>query len=65
MDEILRLLEGLQVADENNVALTLNFRKGDKVIVPPPKTLDEMQERIDNTSYDKIDFFPVRKNFSH
>jgi len=61
MDEILRVLEGLQVSDEHSVALPLNWRSGDKVIVPPPKTLDEMQERIDNTSYDKTDFYLCKK----
>jgi len=61
MDEILRVLEGLQVSDENSVALPLNWRKGDKVIVPPPKTLDEMQERIENTTYEKIDFYLCKK----
>lgn len=62
MDEILRVLEGLQVSDENSVALPLNWKKGDKVIVPPPKTLDEMQERIDNTSYEKVDFYLCKKD---
>lgn len=62
MDEILSLLEGIQVAEENNVALTLNFRKGDKCIVPPPKTLVEIQERIDNSSYNKIDFYLCKKD---
>ena len=61
MDEILRVLEGLQVSDEHSVALPLNWRKGDKVIVPPPKTLEQMQERIDNTSYEKIDFYLCKK----
>ena len=42
MEEILRVLEALQVADKFKVALPLNWKKGDKVIVPPPKTLDEM-----------------------
>ncbi len=62
MDEILRVLEGLQVSDANKVALPLNWKKGDKVIVPPPKTLDEMQERIDNTGYEKIDFYLCKKD---
>ena len=61
MDEILRVLEGLQVSDEHSVALPLNWRNGDKVIVPPPKTLEQMQERIDNTSYEKIDFYLCKK----
>jgi len=61
MDEILRVLEGLQVSDEHSVALPLNWRKGDKVIVPPPKTLEQMQERIDNTTYEKIDFYLCKR----
>ena len=61
MDEILRVLEGLQVSDANGVALPLNWKKGDKVIVPPPKDLDEMQERIDGDYDEKIDFYLVKK----
>ncbi|NOX86031.1 MAG: peroxiredoxin [Chlorobi bacterium] len=61
MDEILRVLEGLQVSDANGVALPLNWKKGDKVIVPPPKNLEEMQERIDGDYDEKIDFYLVKK----
>ncbi|MDP5101007.1 MAG: peroxiredoxin, partial [Nonlabens sp.] len=38
MDEILRALEALQVSDKFKVAMPLDWKKGDKVIVPPPKT---------------------------
>ena len=62
MDEILRVLEGLQVSDANGVALPLNWKKGDRVIVPPPKDLDEMQERIDGDYAEKIDFYLVKKD---
>ena len=62
MDEILRVLEGLQVSDEHKVALPLNWKKGDKVIVPPPKTLDEMNERIENKDLEKVDFYLMKKN---
>ena len=62
MDEIIRVLEGLQISDENKVALPLNWKKGDKVIVPPPANLDEMNERITNDSYeDKVDFYLMKK----
>jgi peroxiredoxin (alkyl hydroperoxide reductase subunit C) len=53
MDEILRALKALQTSDKHKVALPLNWEEGQKVIVPPPKTLDEMQERIDNTTLRK------------
>lgn len=61
MDEILRALQALQTSDKHKVALPLNWKKGDKVIVPPPKTLKEMEERIENTSYEKIDFYLAKK----
>ncbi len=62
MDEILRALEALQVSDANGVAMPLNWRKGDRVIVPPPKNLDEMQERIDGDYAEKVDFYLVKKD---
>ncbi len=62
MDEILRVLEGLQISDKFKVALPLDWVKGDKVIVPPPKNLDEMQERVDLKSDDKIDFYLVKRD---
>ncbi len=62
MDEIIRVLEGLQISDEHKVALPLNWKKGDKVIVPPPANLEEMDERITNDSYeDKVDFYLMKK----
>jgi len=62
MDEILRVLGALQVSDAHGVALPLNWKKGDRVIVPPPKNLDEMQERIDGDYPEKIDFYLVKKD---
>jgi peroxiredoxin (alkyl hydroperoxide reductase subunit C) len=62
MDEIIRALEALQTADEHKVALPLNWRKGDKVIVPPPKTLDEMNERLNDKSVELIDFYLAKKS---
>lgn len=64
MDEILRALQALQTSDKHKVALPLNWKKGDKVIVPPPKTLKEMEERIENTSYEKIDFYLAKKELN-
>ena len=61
MDEILRVLEGLQISDKHGVALPLNWVKGKKVIVPPPKNLKEMQERVDMKSDDKVDFYLIKK----
>jgi len=62
MDEILRALNALQTSDKYNVAMPLDWKKGDKVIVPPPKTLDEMQNRLDDDSLEKVDFYLTKKN---
>ncbi len=61
MDEILRVLYGLQVSDKYKVALPLNWKKGDLAIVPPPTTLDQMQERLDGDFDEKVDFYLVKK----
>lgn len=61
MEEIQRTLVALQTSDANACAMPLNWRKGDKVIVPPPKNLQEMDERIANTSYEKVDFYLAKK----
>ena len=64
MDEIQRSLIALQTSDECECALPVNWRPGDKAIVPPPKTLDEMDERIANTEYEKVDFYLMKKSLN-
>ncbi len=50
IDEILRLLKVLQISDNNRVALPANWPNnelvGEKVIVPPPPTIQEAAERL-------------------
>ncbi|MFP4471800.1 MAG: peroxiredoxin [Bacteroidales bacterium] len=60
MDEIWRVLKALQISDENKVATPLNWQPGDKVIVPPPKTVDEMEER-EKSDYEMVDFYLAKK----
>ncbi|NEN24259.1 peroxiredoxin [Cryomorpha ignava] len=62
MNEILRALEALQISDEHGVAMPLDWKKGDKVIVPPPKTLDEMADRLKDDRYEKVDFYLAKKS---
>ncbi len=62
MEEIKRILVALQTADEKKVALPINWTKGDKAIVPPPKNLEEMNERLEGTYDEKVDFYLVKKN---
>ncbi len=64
MDEVQRVLIALQTTETCKCALPVNWRQGDKVIVPPPKTLVEMDERIANTTYEKVDFYLAKKELS-
>ena len=62
MNEILRALEALQVSDANGVAMPLDWKKGDKVIIPPPKTLTEMNQRLEDTTCERTDFYLCKKD---
>jgi peroxiredoxin (alkyl hydroperoxide reductase subunit C) len=46
IDEILRVVDGLQTADANACATPANWQKGDKVVVPPPQTIDDASKRL-------------------
>jgi len=60
VDELLRLIDALQTSDAQGVATPANWRPGDSVIVPPPKTTDEVEERK-RGEYDRVDFYLCRK----
>lgn len=62
MNEILRVLEAMQISDEHKVAMPLDWKKGDKVIVGPPKTLDELNARLADDSLEKVDWYLAKKN---
>jgi peroxiredoxin (alkyl hydroperoxide reductase subunit C) len=62
MDEILRALKALQISDEYSVAMPLDWKPGSKVIVPPPKTLDEMKTRLEDDSCERTDFYLCKKS---
>ncbi|MCB9278134.1 MAG: peroxiredoxin [Lewinellaceae bacterium] len=64
MEEIQRALIALQTVDANNCALPVNWKPGDKAIVPPPKTLEQMEERIANTEYEKVDFYLAKRSLN-
>ena len=44
--EILRALEALQIADCNKAATPANWLPGDPIIIPTPKTFDELEGSI-------------------
>ncbi|UJP66962.1 peroxiredoxin [Mongoliitalea daihaiensis] len=61
MDEIKRVLVALQTADQNKCAMPLNWTPGEKVIVPPPKTVAEMLER-EASDYEMVDFYLAKRS---
>lgn len=60
MQEILRVVDGLQTADEHKVAMLANWKPGDKVIVPPPSTADAAEKRLQE-GYECVDWFLCKK----
>jgi peroxiredoxin (alkyl hydroperoxide reductase subunit C) len=61
MDEIKRVLLALKTSDEHKVSLPLDWRPGQKVIVSPPKTVAEMQER-EASDYEMVDFYLAKRD---
>lgn len=51
--EILRALQALQVADENKGSTPANWVPCDPMIVPPPKTFEELMKRNEQINKDK------------
>jgi len=61
MDEIVRVLTALQTSDKHGVAMPLDWKPGQKVIVPPPKTIKDMEER-EKSNYEMVDFYLAKRD---
>jgi peroxiredoxin (alkyl hydroperoxide reductase subunit C) len=61
MEEIKRTLIALQTSDENKCAMPLNWKQGDKVIVPAPKTLEGLAERK-NSELEMVDWYLAKRD---
>ncbi|HNN93621.1 MAG TPA: peroxiredoxin [Pseudomonadota bacterium] len=64
IDEILRLLDALQTADKHGVACPANWRPGDNVVVPAPKTMADVEKRLADASLDRKDWYLSLKKLS-
>ena len=60
-DEILRLVDALQTTHQHYVATPADWRPGEKVIVPPPLTQEQVEE-LQRSDYEKIDFYLMKRN---
>jgi peroxiredoxin (alkyl hydroperoxide reductase subunit C) len=61
MEEIKRVLIALQTADKYKCALPLNWVPGEKAIVPPPKTVDDLNDRL-KSNYEMVDFYLAKRD---
>jgi len=60
VDEMMRVLDALQTVDQHAVACPVNWKPGDEVIVPPPKTEKEVEQRL-ASNFKKLDFYLVKR----
>ncbi len=61
VDEVMRAIDALQTADKNAVACPVNWKPGDSVIIPPPKTEKEVEERLALQNVERLDFYLTKK----
>jgi peroxiredoxin 2/4 len=61
MAEILRVIDALQTADQHGVAMPANWKPGDKVIVPAPRTQEGAEERV-KAGHDCVDWYLCKKD---
>ncbi len=60
-DEILRVLSALQTADEHGVATPADWQPGEPVILPPPPTQAEAEERMQTGEAECTDWYFCKK----
>ena len=63
-DEILRLVKGLQVAQNFEVALPADWKPGEPVIVPPPGSCGAAKDRMVDPDVHAVDWFFSTKDIS-
>ncbi|MCL4170441.1 UNVERIFIED_CONTAM: hypothetical protein GTU68_064655 [Idotea baltica] len=58
--EFLRVLRALKTSDTKNVATPEGWQPGDDVIIPPPKDMQAVEERVSNEK-DAVDWYFCKK----
>lgn len=62
VEEVVRLLDALQTSSKHTVATPVDWRPGQKVIMPAPRTLATVDERLKNSSLEFTDFYLAKKD---
>lgn len=60
MKEVLRLIDALQTTDKHKVATPANWNPDDPLVVPPPATVEQTEERL-KECYDCKDWYLCTK----
>ena len=60
MDEIVRMIDAFQTSDKHKVATPANWRPGDEVVVPAPKTQQDAEKRV-TEGYTCVDWYLCKK----
>ncbi len=63
IDEVVRLVDALQTADQHKVALPVNWHPGEKVIVSAPRTEAQIEANL-AAGDEAIDFYLVKKSLN-
>ncbi len=62
VNEVIRLVTALQTADKFSCATPVNWTDGEKVLVPPPRTVQEVEERLSYEDREIRDFYLTLKD---
>ena len=60
-EEIRRVIDALQLVDKEGIACPADWKKGDSVIMPPPKTTEEAEKRMADSTLDRTDWYLSHK----
>ncbi len=62
VEEILRLVTALQTTEHFSCATPVNWQDGEKVVVPPPKTVKDIEVRQSQSDLEHKDFYLMLKD---
>jgi peroxiredoxin (alkyl hydroperoxide reductase subunit C) len=60
IDEVVRVVDALQTADQNACATPANWKPGEQVVVPPPQTLTDAENRL-KSDYEVTDWYFAKR----
>ncbi len=64
VDEIIRLVSALKTTDKYGVATPADWKPGDDVIVPPPRTQDAADEERDGDEFECTEWYLCKKKLN-